>query len=233
MVGRFSACLRPVVTGRAGAGRDTSVSEYRPCPCDCAVTAIACHRGRKMCAWFSLGNRIVVAFGAAAWRNAIVRKEGRLPIGRAMAAVAVDRGRQVVRGFEGGNDSSAGRVALHALSRRPAKHPLDVAALAGDLRMPACELKSCRRVGKLDIAAATFALRIDLAGKSNEQTTSQEQDAHEPASTSHHSVEANRYCVLHHVLSPALIRRISCQAVFELYSVSPQGMGIPSQSLRA
>lgn len=135
------------------------------------MAVIACQRGRKMGRRLSLNDCIVMAPGAAARRNPVVCEEGRLPIGRAVAAVAIDRGWQVIRGLEGGDDSSARRVALHALRRRPSKHALNMTSLASDLRMPAGQLKSCRRMGKLDIAAA--ALRIAFPRKSNWQTNSQ------------------------------------------------------------
>lgn len=55
--------------------------------------------------------------------------------------------------LEGGDDSPAGGVTLHALGRCPSKDPLHVATLANDLRVPAGELKSRRCVGEFHAAA--------------------------------------------------------------------------------
>ena len=51
-------------------------------------------------------------------------KERGRPICRPMAAATIDRGRQVVRRLKGGDDSSAGRVALHTLRRRSSENAL-------------------------------------------------------------------------------------------------------------
>lgn len=51
-------------------------------------------------------------------------------------------------------------MTLHTLRRRATKYPLYVTTFAGNLGVPARELKAGRRVGKLNIRSATPALSI-------------------------------------------------------------------------
>lgn len=79
------------------------------------------HHCRNVSRGFALFSAIVVALGTAARGNSVMRKESGPPTGCAVTTVAVHRGRQMVGRFERGNDTAARRVALEALSGRPAK----------------------------------------------------------------------------------------------------------------
>ena len=85
------------------------------------MATVTGHRCRNVSRGFALFGAIVVALGTAARGYSVMRKESGPPTGRAVTTVAVHRGRQMVGGFERGNDTTARRVALEALSGRPAK----------------------------------------------------------------------------------------------------------------
>lgn len=91
MIGRFSASLNPVVTGRTSAWRHSDMLERGVRPRHGAMAAIAGHRRGKVGGRLALGDGVVMAPSATARGDAVVRKEGRFPIGGPVATAAIGR----------------------------------------------------------------------------------------------------------------------------------------------
>ena len=149
----LSRGLDPVMAGRTGARFDTKVPEGYAGPGNSPVAIVTRHRRRDVRSGFPLHHVVVVACRATSWRYTIMSKEGRPPIGRAMATITVHCRRQMVDRLERGDDSPAGRMALHTLRGGSPKNALQVTPLANHLRVASGERKAGAAVIDSDVRA--------------------------------------------------------------------------------
>jgi len=151
-VGRgLSRGLDPVMTGRTGARFDSKMPEGHAGPGNGPVAIVTGHRRLDVRSGFPLHHAVVVARRTTARRYAIMSKEGRLPIGRAMATITVHSRRQMIDRLDGGDDSTAGGVALHTLRGGSPEDALQVTPLAHNLRVAPAEREAGAAVIDSDI----------------------------------------------------------------------------------
>lgn len=151
------------MTGRTGAWRDSNVLEGHGGPAHGPVAIVAGYGRRDVLPGFALHGDIVVALRTGARRHPIMGKEGRFPIGCPMATITVHRRRQMAGRFERGDNSPAGRVALHTLRGGSPKYALQVTPLTHNLRVAAAEREAGAAVIDFDIGTTGTILGRCLA----------------------------------------------------------------------
>jgi hypothetical protein len=124
-------------------------------PGNSSVTIVTGHGRWDMRGRFPLHHVVVVARRTTSWHDTIMSEEGRFPIGGAVATITVHSRRQMVGRFERGDDSPAGRVALHTLRRGSPKNALHVTPLAHNLGVAAAEREAGAAVVDFNVRAAT------------------------------------------------------------------------------
>ena len=115
------------------------------------MTIVARHGCWNVHSRLALHDAVVMALRTASRSHTVVGKESWFPIRCAMTTITIHRGRQVIRRLKRRDHTTTGRVALHTLGWSAAKHTLDMAAFAGDLRVASGKLKTGRCVRKLNI----------------------------------------------------------------------------------